>query len=127
MPPLWDPVAGVYASADGCSAQTRAWQAWQVHPQGLAVNAEDLVQRQTFETDALEPLGYTANELQTVTPGLIDVSLNAYGWSGPWRNHRGFDSLVQMSSGIADAGMAWKQSVNRCRCRCRRWITRPGI
>jgi crotonobetainyl-CoA:carnitine CoA-transferase CaiB-like acyl-CoA transferase len=38
-------------------------------------------------------------------PGLVDVSLNAYGWSGAWRNRRGFDSLVQMSAGIADAGM----------------------
>jgi crotonobetainyl-CoA:carnitine CoA-transferase CaiB-like acyl-CoA transferase len=35
----------------------------------------------------------------------VDVCLNAYGWSGPWRNRRGFDSLVQMSSGIADTGM----------------------
>ncbi len=253
-PPLWDPVAGDYAGADGwirlhtnaphhrtaaervlgkaddraemagkvakwnvaeleqaivdeagCAAQMRAWPAWQQHPQGLAVNAEALVQRQTFETtadkpwlgsvarplagikvldltrvlagpvasrflaglganvlridspswnepgvvpemtlgkrcarldlktpegrqifesllrdadilfhgyraDALEQLGYTAGELQQIAPGLIDVSLNAYGWSGPWRNRRGFDSLVQMSSGIADAGMAWKQS-----------------
>ncbi|MCJ7958071.1 MAG: CoA transferase [Pseudomonas sp.] len=253
-PPLWDPVAGDYACADGwirlhtnaphhraaaeqvlgkvndraemaakvatwnaaeleqaivdvggCAAQMRTWQAWQTHPQGLAVNAEKLVQRQTFDTptdkpwlgsvarpltgikvldltrvlagpvasrffaglgadvlridspswnepgvvpemtlgkrcarldlkspegrqvfedllkdadilfhgyraDALEQLGYTAAELQTLAPGLIDVSLNAYGWSGPWRNRRGFDSLVQMSSGIADAGMAWTQS-----------------
>jgi hypothetical protein len=38
-------------------------------------------------------------------PGLVDVSLNAYGWSGPWRNRRGFDSLVQMSTGLADEGM----------------------
>ncbi len=38
------------------------------------------------------------------------MSLNAYGWSGPWRNRRGFDSLVQMSCGIADAGMAWKHA-----------------
>ena len=253
-PPLWDPVAGDYACADGwirlhtnaphhraaaervlgkvadraemasnvapwnaaeleqaivdeggCAAQMRSWQAWQAHPQGLAVNAEALVQRQTYATttdkswlgsaarplagikvldltrvlagpvasrflaglgadvlridsptwnepgvvpemtlgkrcarldlkspegrqvfekllkdadilfhgyraDALEQLGYTANELQRIAPGLIDVSLNAYGWSGPWRNRRGFDSLVQMSSGIADAGMAWKQA-----------------
>lgn len=36
---------------------------------------------------------------------LVDVSLNAYGWSGPWQRRRGFDSLVQMSTGIADAGM----------------------
>jgi crotonobetainyl-CoA:carnitine CoA-transferase CaiB-like acyl-CoA transferase len=33
------------------------------------------------------------------------VALNAYGWSGPWSSRRGFDSLVQMSSGIAEAGM----------------------
>jgi len=33
------------------------------------------------------------------------VSLDAYGFTGPWRSRRGFDSLVQMSSGIAAAGM----------------------
>ncbi|XVO86330.1 CoA transferase [Pseudomonas palleroniana] len=254
VPPLWDPVAGDYASADGwirlhtnaphhraaaesilgkvtdrtdmagkvatwnaadleqaivdaggCAAQMRSWQAWQTHPQGLAVNAEALVQRRTFDTvteqpwlgsvarplagikvldltrvlagpvasrflaglgadvlridspswnepgvvpemtlgkrcarldlksaegrqifetllkdadilfhgyraDALEHLGYNAEELQRLAPGLIDVSLNAYGWSGPWRNRRGFDSLVQMSSGIAEAGLAWQQA-----------------
>ncbi|TFF06040.1 acyl-CoA transferase [Pseudomonas sp. BCA14] len=253
-PPLWDPVAGDYASADGwirlhtnaphhraaaerilgkvadrtdmagkvaawtaaeleqaivdeggCAAQMRTWQAWQTHPQGLAVNAEELVQRQTFDTlsnkpwlgsvarplagikvldltrvlagpaasrflaglgadvlridspnwnepgvvpemtlgkrcarldlksaegrqifesllkdadillhgyraDALEQLGYSTEERQRIAPGLIDASLNAYGWSGPWRNRRGFDSLVQMSSGIADAGMAWQHA-----------------
>jgi crotonobetainyl-CoA:carnitine CoA-transferase CaiB-like acyl-CoA transferase len=38
------------------------------------------------------------------------VSLNAYGWSGPWRARRGFDSLVQMSAGIAAAGMAWQRA-----------------
>jgi len=58
-----------------------------------------------YRADALEHLGYNAEGLQRIAPGLIDVSLNAYGWSGPWRNRRGFDSLVQMSSGIAEAGM----------------------
>jgi CoA-transferase family III len=32
------------------------------------------------------------------------ASLDAYGWEGPWRDRRGFDSLVQMSAGIAAAG-----------------------
>ena len=36
----------------------------------------------------------------------MDVSLNAYGWTGPWAGRRGFDSLVQMSCGIAAEGMA---------------------
>lgn len=40
-------------------------------------------------------------------PGLIEVAIDAYGWSGPWHDRRGFDSIVQMSSGIAAAGMSW--------------------
>jgi crotonobetainyl-CoA:carnitine CoA-transferase CaiB-like acyl-CoA transferase len=40
-------------------------------------------------------------------PGLVEVALDAYGWRGPWSERRGFDSLVQMSSGIAEAGMRW--------------------
>ncbi|GAB3607378.1 CoA transferase [Conyzicola nivalis] len=43
-------------------------------------------------------------------PGLIEVSLDAYGWRGPWSARRGFDSLVQMSSGIAEAGMHWAEA-----------------
>jgi len=63
-----------------------------------------------YRTDALERLGYGPAERRNLAPGLIDISLNAYGWSGPWRNRRGFDSLVQMSSGIAEAGLHWKQA-----------------
>ncbi|WP_434596034.1 CoA transferase [Pseudomonas sp. R4-83] len=63
-----------------------------------------------YRADALEHLGFGLERRQQLAPGLIDVSLNAYGWSGPWRNRRGFDSLVQMSSGIAEAGQRWKQA-----------------
>jgi hypothetical protein len=58
-----------------------------------------------YRADALDHLGLDARTRRDNRPGLIDVSLNAYGWSGPWRNRRGFDSLVQMSTGIAEAGM----------------------
>jgi hypothetical protein len=58
-----------------------------------------------YRADALDKLGLDAATRRGIRPGLVDVSLNAYGWSGPWRNRRGFDSLVQMSTGIADAGM----------------------
>ena len=58
-----------------------------------------------YRADALEKLGLDAAARRAIRPGLIDVSLDAYGWSGPWRNRRGFDSLVQMSAGIAEAGM----------------------
>jgi hypothetical protein len=63
-----------------------------------------------YRADALEKLGYGVAVRQQLAPGLIDVCLNAYGWSGPWQNRRGFDSLVQMSSGIAEAGMQWKKA-----------------
>ncbi|HEU5381326.1 MAG TPA: CoA transferase [Ktedonobacteraceae bacterium] len=58
-----------------------------------------------YRTDALARLGLDREERQKVRPGLVDIALNAYGWSGPWRMRRGFDSLVQMSGGIAHTGM----------------------
>jgi len=58
-----------------------------------------------YRADALAHLGLESEERQKVRPGLVDISLNAYGWSGPWQMRRGFDSLVQMSSGIAHTGM----------------------
>lgn len=63
-----------------------------------------------YRKDALERIGFDASTRQAIRPGLIDISLNAYGHSGPWERRRGFDSLVQFSTGIADAGMAWRQS-----------------
>ncbi|VVN30586.1 CoA transferase [Pseudomonas fluorescens] len=63
-----------------------------------------------YRADALENLGFGVERRRQIAPGLIDVGLNAYGWSGPWQNRRGFDSLVQMSSGIAEAGQLWKQA-----------------
>jgi len=58
-----------------------------------------------YRSDALDNLGLDTQLRREIRPGLVDISLDAYGWTGPWRNRRGFDSLVQMSVGIADAGM----------------------
>jgi len=58
-----------------------------------------------YHPGALPGLGLDAGLRQAIRPGLVDVSLDAYGWSGPWQGRRGFDSLVQMSAGVADAGM----------------------
>ena len=58
-----------------------------------------------YRPGALDALGFDAQRRRSIRPELVEVSLDAYGWSGPWRARRGFDSLVQMSSGIADAGM----------------------
>ena len=58
-----------------------------------------------YRPGALAALGYDGAALRRLNPRLTDVSLNAYGWAGPWSGRRGFDSLVQMSSGIADYAM----------------------
>ncbi len=60
-----------------------------------------------YRPDALDQLGYGQVVRHQIAPELIEVSLDAYGWTGPWSGRRGFDSLVQMSCGIADAGMQW--------------------
>ncbi|MDZ5648069.1 CoA transferase [Nitrospirillum sp. BR 11828] len=58
-----------------------------------------------YRPDALAGLGLDADSRRALNPGLVDICLDAYGWTGPWAGRRGFDSLVQMSCGIADAGM----------------------
>lgn len=60
-----------------------------------------------YRPGALDGLGFGEGWRRDTAPNLLEVSLDAYGWSGPWAGRRGFDSLVQMSSGIADAGMQW--------------------
>jgi hypothetical protein len=57
-----------------------------------------------LRADALGRLGYEDAALTALNPALIITAHNAYGWDGPWRDRRGFDSLVQMSCGIAAAG-----------------------
>ena len=37
-------------------------------------------------------------------PGTVTVQLCAFDWTGPWSGRRGFDSIVQSTTGIVDAG-----------------------
>jgi hypothetical protein len=55
---------------------------------------------------ALDGLGYGPARVAALAPGLVTARLSAWGGTGPWRDRRGFDSLVQTASGIADAGRA---------------------
>ncbi len=61
-----------------------------------------------YRPGALDGLGYGARARSDLSPGLVEVCLDAYGWTGPWAGRRGFDSLVQMSTGIAQAGQEWR-------------------
>ncbi|MBT8153994.1 CoA transferase [Epibacterium ulvae] len=60
-----------------------------------------------YRPGALDALGIDLARRDALAPNRVEVTLNAYGWTGPWANRRGFDSLVQMSSGIAHRGMTW--------------------
>ncbi|WP_037310977.1 CoA transferase [Ruegeria halocynthiae] len=60
-----------------------------------------------YRPGALDALGLTKAKRDALAPNRVEVTLNAYGWQGPWSNRRGFDSLIQMSAGIADAGRIW--------------------
>ncbi len=76
-------------------------------PDGAAVFAELLASSDVvvhaLRPEALARLGFDHARLRAENPSLVIATLNAYGWTGPWRGRRGFDSLVQMSSGIAAA------------------------
>ncbi len=63
-----------------------------------------------FRPGALERLGFGRERLRARNAGLVIARLDAYGWKGPWRDRRGFDSLVQMSCGIAAARGAERPS-----------------
>lgn len=54
---------------------------------------------------ALDSLGLEAATRRELRPGLVEVQLDAWGYSGPWAGRRGFDSLVQVATGFADRGM----------------------
>lgn len=59
---------------------------------------------QGFRPGALARLGLTSEDLAARRPGLIYVTLSAFGHAGPWAPRRGFDSLLQTTTGIAYEG-----------------------
>lgn len=106
-PPGWDEGVVVPDITLGkrCSYLALGESADRVTFEQLLARADVLVHG--YRPGALDGLGYGAAARREIAPDVIDVSLDGYGWTGPWRARRGFDSLVQMSCGIAEAGMQW--------------------
>ena len=63
---------------------------------------------QGYRPGALAALGFTADAVAQTRPGIVMVSLSAYGETGSWAGKRGFDSLVQTATGfnVAEAQAA---------------------
>jgi crotonobetainyl-CoA:carnitine CoA-transferase CaiB-like acyl-CoA transferase len=69
---------------------------------------DDLVRRADVLLDGFRPgvlaaLGYDDQRLRTLRPGLIVGHLSAFGAGGPLGGMRGFDSIVQIATGLAHA------------------------
>ncbi|SRR5579871_2670127 len=58
---------------------------------------------QGYRPQAIAGLGFSAEEAARISPGIVYVTLSAYGHAGPWADRRGFDSLVQTSTGFNHA------------------------
>jgi crotonobetainyl-CoA:carnitine CoA-transferase CaiB-like acyl-CoA transferase len=56
-----------------------------------------------FRPGATTARGFGPAEAARRRPGIVYVSLSAYGTVGPWAGRRGFDSLVQTASGFNHA------------------------
>lgn len=68
---------------------------------GLAREADIFVQG--YRPGAVAGHGFSPEEAARLRPGIVYVSLCAYGHEGPWARRRGFDSLVQNANGLNDA------------------------
>jgi crotonobetainyl-CoA:carnitine CoA-transferase CaiB-like acyl-CoA transferase len=58
---------------------------------------------QGYRPDALTRLGFSPQDAAQIRPGIVYVTLSAYGHAGPWAERRGFDSLVQTTTGFNHA------------------------
>ena len=61
---------------------------------------------QGFRPGGLASLGYAPEAVAERRPGIVYVTLSAWGETGPWANRHGFDSLVQTATGIVAEGSA---------------------
>ena len=56
---------------------------------------------QSYRPGALARLGLGAEELARLRPGIVYVTLSAFSHAGPWRERRGFETIIQSVSGMA--------------------------
>lgn len=70
----------------------------------LARDADVFVQG--YRPGAIAAKGFSPEQVAAMSPGIVCVSLSAWGHAGPWAGRRGFDSLVQNANGLNHAEAA---------------------
>jgi crotonobetainyl-CoA:carnitine CoA-transferase CaiB-like acyl-CoA transferase len=68
---------------------------------GLLAQAD--IVSQGYRPKSIAALGFSPEEAAKINPGIVYVSMSAYGHAGLWAERRGFDSLVQTSTGFNHA------------------------
>ena len=58
---------------------------------------------QSYRPGSLERRGFGPQQLAEMRPGIVHVTLDAFGFAGPWKDRRGYDSVVQMVNGMTHA------------------------
>ena len=86
------------ASSQFCRSQARRGQG---EAESLLAQAD--IFSQGYRPRALADLGFSPQDAARINPGIVYVSLSAYGHAGPWAERRGFDSLVQAATGFNHA------------------------
>ncbi|MDC1120644.1 CoA transferase [Alphaproteobacteria bacterium] len=66
---------------------------------------QDLVRKadifsQGYRPGAMDKLGFGAEELSEIRPGLIYVSINCYGFDGPFSKRGGWEQVAQVMTGL---------------------------
>jgi crotonobetainyl-CoA:carnitine CoA-transferase CaiB-like acyl-CoA transferase len=56
---------------------------------------------QGYRPGTIAARGFAPEALAALRPGIVSISLCAYGHEGPWAQRRGFDSIVQNVTGLA--------------------------
>lgn len=56
---------------------------------------------QGYRPGTLAARGFSPEQVAALRPGIVCVSICAYGHEGPWAERRGFDSIVQNVTGLA--------------------------
>ena len=74
------------------------------HPEAHKILAELLSRADVFihnlAPGAVDRLGFGADELRTTYPRLITCTMSGYGTSGPYRDKKAYDLLIQCETGL---------------------------
>ncbi|MFK7916896.1 MAG: CoA transferase [Ilumatobacter sp.] len=68
----------------------------------LVAGADVLID--AFRPGALAGQGFDLERLTAIRPSIVVVQISAFDWVGPWAGRRGFDSIVQSTTGVRWAG-----------------------